>query len=211
MFTGIVREVGTLAEIVFQGDSAKLRISAPLTAPDSALGDSLCVNGVCLTISAMKEECFWADLSGETLARSTFSKAKVGALLNIEPSLRPTDKMGGHIVTGHVDAVGAIESFSMEGRLWFRFPNRLAPFIAEKGSICIDGISLTVTEAGEDRAGAALIPHTIQNTNPHSKKPGDPINIEIDILARYVQRLLSMSAVNLGSELTAEKLRQYGF
>ncbi|MEW6234390.1 MAG: riboflavin synthase [Candidatus Omnitrophota bacterium] len=211
MFTGIVREVGKLAEVVQLGESARLRISAPMTAPESNLGDSICVNGVCLTVAALDEECFWADLSCETLTRTTFANAKAGALLNIEPSLRPTDKMGGHIVAGHVDAVGAIESLSVEGRLWFRFPNRLAPYIAEKGSICIEGISLTVTEAGEDRAGAALIPHTIQNTNLRAKKPGDPINIEIDILARYIQRLLSMGAVELGSGLTAEKLRQYGF
>ncbi|MBN2329008.1 MAG: riboflavin synthase [Candidatus Omnitrophica bacterium] len=214
MFTGIIREVGRLIDVVHQGRAARLRIEAPLTCPESAPGDSICVNGVCLTATAIHAEQFSADVSSETLQRTTFAAARPGDALNIEPALRPTDRLGGHIVSGHVDGVGGVEAIEEEGDFWrvaIRFPKDLSPFIAEKGSLCVDGISLTVAATTGECASFAVVPFTLQQTNLRSKSAGDPVNLEIDILARYVERLLSAGLPSHGSGLTVDTLRKYGF
>ncbi len=214
MFTGIVLEIGELADIQHKGESVRLRIAAPLISQEAALGDSICVNGVCLTVSELGNGFFSADLSSETVQRTTFKDARKGDSLNLEPALRPSDRLGGHIVSGHVDGIGLISEIIADGefcRLAIRFPEDLAGFIAFKGSLCVNGISLTISSLDDDIAQFAIIPFTIQQTNLRGKNVGDPVNLEVDILARYVQRLLSVGSVPHSSGLTIEKLRQYGF
>ncbi len=214
MFTGIIREVGRILEIYNNGQSAHVTILAPQTVRDAEVGDSICVNGICLTASSFGSDTFNADISGETLNRTTFRHAQSGWEVNIEPSLRPIDRMGGHYVAGHVDGIGTIEAIVPEGefyRLRFRFPTDLAAYIAEKGSISIDGISLTLASVEHDQGECALVPHTIQNTNLRSRREGEPINIEVDLIARYIQRLMDIGNKSVSSSLTLEKLRQYGY
>lgn len=214
MFTGIIHEVGKLIDVVSLGAAARVRIEAPLTCAEAALGDSICSNGTCLTISKLDGACFIADVSSETFQRTSFKTAHPGDRINIEPALRPTDRLGGHMVTGHVDGVGEIETLDEESEFWrvaVRFPQNISGYIAQKGSLCVDGISLTVAGIQEDCARFAVVPFTFQNTNLRFKQPGDPVNLEVDILARYVERLLSVGPLSRGSDLTLEKLRDYGF
>ncbi|MDX9753152.1 MAG: riboflavin synthase [bacterium] len=214
MFTGLIREVGIITSIRTQGETAEIQIHAPKTAQEASLGDSIAVNGSCLTVSFLDQEVFHADLSSETLRRTSFAEAHPGAAVNLEPSLRLADKLGGHLVTGHVDGVGRIESIEGEGefcQITFSFPPRLAPYIAEKGSICIEGISLTVTFAIEEKAGVSIIPTTLRDTNLGTKNPGDTINIEVDLIARYLERLLTYKSGPSELGLTFDKLRDYGF
>ncbi len=214
MFTGIVREVGTFVNIVTQGQSARVTVRAPQICVDAELGDSICTNGVCLTASELSADSFIADVSSETLNRTALSTLQPGDPLNLEPALRPSDRLGGHIVSGHVDGVGTIETIAGEGEFWrviVRFPRELERYIAVKGSLTVDGISLTVADLDGDRAGFALIPHTIQNTNLRIKRPGSTVNLEVDVLARYLERLLLAGPEERGSGLTAEKLQQYGY
>ncbi len=214
MFTGIIKEVGNVQQKQMLGSAARFCFFAPHTVQESERGDSICVNGICLTASHLTKDCFWADLSEETLKRSSMSKILVNDEVNIEPSLRPSDRLGGHIVSGHVDAVGYINELTKTENFFtlkFSFPNTLAPLIAEKGSIALDGISLTIANVNEQQAGVALIPHTVEQTNLRNKKVGEAINIEVDMLARYVQRLLSFEQDEPNTGLTAVKLQQYGY
>ncbi len=214
MFTGIIQEVGKIESIKFHGSSAWLSIHAPMICQDAQLGDSICSNGVCLTVAQLSSPYFWADLSSETLNRSTLINAKVGDEVNLEPSLRPTDRMGGHIVNGHVDGVGYIESLTEDGESWklvVHYPDTIARFIAEKGSLSVDGISLTVTDTDNERAGFAIVPFTIEHTNLRSKGSGDPVNLEVDVIARYIERLLTSPAEGRSTGLSWDKLRQYGY
>src|SRR5690606_7889604 len=175
MFTGIIQEVGKLLSITQGGKTAQADILAPRICRESRLGDSICTNGVCLTISRMTDTTFRADLSSETLQRSTFRDAQTGDALNLEPALRPIDRLGGHIVSGHVDGVGSILSLLEQGEFWdlvIEFPEALAPYIAEKGSLCVDGISLTLSRLEQNRASFALVPFTLENTNLRFRKPG---------------------------------------
>ncbi|MFB3785619.1 MAG: riboflavin synthase [bacterium] len=214
MFTGIVQEVGILSNLLRQGSSAQAVITAPRISVEAALGDSICVNGTCLTVTRREGERFTADLSSETLQRTTFAFARIGDWVNVEPALRPMDRLGGHIVSGHVDDIGYIEDIREEGEFWrlgVRFPARLAPYIAEKGSLAVEGISLTVAAVAGDAAEFAVIPFTLQNTNLRAKRTGDPVNLEVDLLARYVERLLAAGPAGHGGGLTVEKLRKYGY
>lgn len=214
MFTGIIQEVGRIASLTPHETTARMRIHAPKICRDAQLGDSIACNGVCLTASLIDGEHFEADVSSETLSRTMFKEIQTGDLVNIEPALRPMDRMGGHIVSGHVDGVGNIISLAPEGEFWnliFSFPADLARYIAEKGSITIDGISLTVTFIEEQRAGVALVPFTIEKTNLSTKREGDRIHLEVDMLARYVERLLIDKDKAYGTGLTMDTLRDNGF
>ncbi|MBZ0257384.1 riboflavin synthase [bacterium] len=214
MFTGIIQEVGRIASLTPLDSTARIRIEAPKICEDAQLGDSIACNGVCLTASLIEEGCFEADLSSETLQRTTFRDAQSGNIVNLEPALRPIDRMGGHIVSGHVDGVGRILSLAPEGDFWnliFSFPTELSKYIAEKGSITIDGASLTVTFVEESRAGVALVPFTIEKTNLSAKREGDRVHIEVDMLARYVERLLSNQDKAYGTGLTMDTLKDNGF
>ena len=193
MFTGIIQTVGTVASIEQRGGDARLTISArDLGFDDVAVGDSICVSGVCLTAIALDGAQFAADVSVETLSRTTLGTLKIGNSVNLEKSLRLVDRLGGHLVSGHVDGVGKVIAVAPDARSqrWtFELPDALARYVAAKGSICIDGVSLTVNEVEHNRFGVNLIPHTIDVTTFRDKRAGDAVNIEVDLIARYVERL----------------------
>jgi riboflavin synthase len=195
MFTGIIQAVGKIANIERRGGDTRLTIDAgSLGLDDVAIGDSICVAGVCLTAIAIDGERFAADVSVETLSRTTLGTARVGAGVNLEKSLRLADRLGGHLLSGHVDGVGKVGSIMPDARSqrWtFELPLPLARYVAAKGSICIDGVSLTVNEVESNRFGVNLIPHTIAVTTFRDKHVGDAVNIEVDMVARYVERLLA--------------------
>jgi riboflavin synthase len=195
MFTGIVTGLGTVREVVpiGQGHDMRLVIGAPWPDTDAiALGASICCGGCCLTAVEVGEDWFAVEVSAETLSKTTLGRWRVGTTLNLERSLRLGDEMGGHIVSGHVDGVGELVSATPEHgsmRMLFRAPDELARFIAAKGSIAVDGTSLTVNHVQGSLFGINIIPHTASVTTLGQLAPGDPVNLEIDMLARYVARL----------------------
>jgi riboflavin synthase len=194
MFTGIIEAVGRLVRSENRGGDARLTIEVGnLPFADARLGESVCVNGVCLTVVAFDADSFEADASNETLALTTLGSLAAGALLNLERAMRPTDRLGGHLVSGHVDGVGKVLDIAQDARAqrWrFAAPPALLRYIAKKGSICVDGVSLTVNEVDAEGFEVALIPHTVSNTAFAQTAPGDAVNLEIDLVARYVERLL---------------------
>jgi len=195
MFTGIIEGVGRLSVTENRGGDARLIVeigSLPFDAVQ--LGESIAVNGVCLTVVEFDATTFAADASNETLSLTTLGGLSVGARLNLERAMRPTDRLGGHLVSGHVDGVGSVLDIQPDARAqrWrFAAPPALARYIAKKGSICVDGVSLTVNEADDTGFEVALIPHTVTNTAFATTKVGDLVNLEIDLVARYVERLLA--------------------
>jgi len=191
MFTGLVEALGTLGARSPRGPGARLEVRCTLER--LALGESISVNGCCLTVDAITADGFEADASQETLAKTTLGGLPIGARLNLERALTLDKRLGGHLVSGHVDGVGALVSRSPLGeaqRLVFRAPRELMRFIAPKGSIAVDGTSLTVNEIEADTFSVAIIPRTQKETRMHDVGPGSPVNLEIDLVARYVQRLL---------------------
>ncbi len=194
MFTGIVEELGRVEALTHtHGEGARLRIGANLVLDDVGLGDSIAVNGCCLTVVAMHTEPggagWWeADVSEETLARTSLGNLAVGTALNLERSVRLADRLGGHLVQGHVDGVGEVVEPVPDLRV--RLPRHLLRYVVEKGSITVDGVSLTVVKPLPDGFTVAIIPHTAAITTLGAKVPGDPVNIEVDVLAKYVERLL---------------------
>ena len=193
MFTGIIQALGKIARVEMHGGDTRLWIdAAQLDLADVAIGDSICVSGVCLTAIALDGAQFAADVSVETLSRTTLGTLKIGNSVNLEKSLRLADRLGGHLVSGHVDGVGKVIAVAPDARSqrWtFELPDALARYVAAKGSICIDGVSLTVNEVEHNRFGVNLIPHTIDVTTFRDKRAGDAVNIEVDLIARYVERL----------------------
>jgi riboflavin synthase len=198
MFTGIVLAKGTVAATESRGGDLRLRIdAADLDMSDVAIGDSICVSGVCLTAIEPDASGFFADISNETLSRTTLGELGVGDGVNLEKSLRLSDRLGGHLVSGHVDALGRVVSIEPDARSqrWrFEVPRHLARYIAAKGSVCIDGVSLTVNDVDGATFGINLIPHTIAVTTFANKRVDDAVNIEVDLIARYVERLRADSA-----------------
>ena len=200
MFTGLVQGVGHLAARTARGGDARLRIAiGTLPLADAQLGESIAVNGVCLTVVAFDGTAFEADASNETLALTTLGVLPIDAPLNLERALRASDRLGGHLVSGHVDGVGkvlAIEPDARAQRWRFAAPQPLLRYIAKKGSICVDGTSLTVNEVDEHGFEVALVPHTVAHTAFQATRAGDPVNIEVDQVARYVERLLSSTVLS---------------
>lgn len=194
MFTGIIEGVGRLAARESLGGDARLTIEiGSLPFEQVTLGESIAVNGTCLTVVAFDAQSFRADASNETLALTTLGRLPVGAVLNLERAMRPTDRLGGHLVSGHVDGVGAVAAISQDGRAqrWrFTAPEAVLRYVAKKGSICVDGVSLTVNEVDTDGFEVALVPHTVAHTAFAGTGPGDAVNLEVDLVARYVERLL---------------------
>ncbi len=194
MFTGIVETTGRVAGMQAGSQDSRLRIdSAAMSLEDTALGDSIAVNGVCLTVVALAGGHFEVDVSRETLARTTLGALTTGQRVNLEKALRLSDRLGGHLVSGHVDGLGELLGREPEGqseRLVFGVPAALAKYISEKGSICIDGVSLTVNAVTVDTFSVQVIPHTLQRTIIGDYRPGSRVNIEVDIIARYLERLL---------------------
>ena len=198
MFTGIVQSTGRIARSEPRGGDTRLWIDAgAMDLADVAIGDSICVSGVCLTAIALDGAQFAADLSVETLSRTTLGALGIGAGVNLEKSLRLADRLGGHLVSGHVDGIGkvvAIEADARSQRWHFELPRELVRYVAAKGSICVDGVSLTVNEVEANRCGVNLIPHTIDVTTFREKRVGAAVNIEVDLIARYVERLSTAQA-----------------
>ncbi len=192
MFTGIVQVIGIVTRNEARGGDVRLAVDASALGVELALGDSLCVSGVCLTVVAREGGIHAFDVSVETLALTTLAALHVGDAVNLEPALRLSDRLGGHLVSGHVDGIGrviAIERDARSQRWMFEVPAALSRYIAAKGSICVDGVSLTVNDVGGNRFGVNLIPHTVDVTAFRGKRVGDAVNIEVDLIARYVERL----------------------
>ena len=201
MFSGIVQSIGEVRAIEsFGGEDGDRRITlaCPGIAPARrALGDSIAVSGVCLSVALPLEDAFVADVSAETLALTTLGGLSEGAALNLEPALRLDAGLGGHLVSGHVDGVGHLEERGEEARstrMRFSFPPALARFIALKGSVCVDGVSLTVNDVTDSDFGVNLIPHTLEVTTLGELRPGQAVNLEVDLVARYLDRLLGPHA-----------------
>ena len=190
MFTGIVEEVGTATGV----GAHRLTVRAEMVLDGLKLGDSISVNGACLTVVALEDSTFSVDLSPETLRRTSLGDLAEGQRLNLERPLAVTDRLGGHIVQGHVDGTGRVTSWTPEGDsmvLRVRCPKRLMPYIVEKGFVAVDGISLTVVKKGASSFTLSLIPYTLQNTNLQGKVAGDRVNLEADIVAKYVESMLA--------------------
>ena len=194
MFTGIIEGVGQLAILENRSGDARLTVNVGSLPFDAVqLGESIAVNGVCLTVIAYDANSFQADASNETLSLTTLGMLKPGATVNLERAMRPTDRLGGHLVSGHVDGVGKVLGIQEDARAqrWrFSAPAALLKYIAKKGSICVDGVSLTVNEVDGEGFEVALIPHTVAHTAFAATGLGDAVNLEIDLVARYVERLL---------------------
>ena len=214
MFTGLVEEVGTIASIVASGDNHRITIQAPDTARELKTGNSVAVSGVCLTALDIQPDRFSADLAKETWTRTSFSRLSEGAQVNLELPLRVDGRMGGHIVQGHVDGTGrlaGLEPIANASDFWLHIdvPGDLEKYLVFKGSIAVEGISLTVAKLEGLRLTIAIIPHTIKMTNLQSLKPGDPVNLETDIVAKYLEKWTRREEAS--SALTVERLVAKGF
>lgn len=212
MFTGIIQAVGRIGRLEPRGGDVRLRVdTGSLDLGDVQLGDSIAVSGVCLTVVTLEPSGFGADVSNETLALTSLGKLKSGDPVNLEKALRLADRLGGHLVSGHVDGLGRVVSVVPDGRSqrWlFEVSAGLSRYIAAKGSICIDGTSLTVNQVDGQRFGVNLIPHTVEHTAFHARRVGDAVNIEVDVVARYIERLL---AGGQAPRLDENFLKQHGF
>ncbi len=216
MFTGIIQAVGTIAAIEPKGADTRVRIhTGKLPLEDVAIGDSIAVNGVCLTAIELPGDGFWADVSGETLSRTTFADIRQNSRVNLEKALTPTTHLGGHLVSGHVDGIGEVIERSDAGRsVKFRIkaPAELAKYIAEKGSICVDGISLTVNAVDGAVFDLNIVPHTLTETTMGDFQPGSRVNLEVDVIARYLERLLlGEKAAKSGGGVNEALLAEHGF
>jgi riboflavin synthase len=194
MFTGIIEELGRVREIVMRGEDARLVIAARTIMEGSREGDSIAVNGVCLTALDVKPDSFAADVSKETLLRSTLGRLQAGSPVNLERAVTPATRLGGHIVQGHVDAPGKFLSSQNHGDSWtfrFAYPKEIARYLVFKGSVAVEGVSLTIANLTDDYFEIAVIPKTLELTNFSQLKPGDEVNLEVDVIAKYVERILS--------------------
>lgn len=213
MFTGLVEGVGKITATRRQAEGLRLGLAPPFAVEELALGESVSVSGACLTVVSIQGRAFQVDVSPETLARSTLAVKKVGDQVNLERALRLGDRLGGHLVTGHVDALGALKE-RREGpahlELTFELPESLAPLVIEKGSIAVDGVSLTVNAVQDQAFTVNIIPYTARDTTLGGLKTGDRVNLETDIIGKYVVRLLG-AYLPAKSGLTAEFLARHGF
>jgi len=219
VFTGIIEHLGTIESLDLHRDGGRITIHAPSLGPSLAVANSIAVNGCCLTIVGIHNGRFIADLSGETIAKTSFGakggEVRVGSRVNLEQPLTAGKEFGGHFVLGHVDTVGCVTHLTPEGENWWygvQVPEEFARYIVPKGSISIDGISLTVARWHNGIAEAAIIPYTYDHTNIRDRKPGDAVNLEADILGKYIERYLE--ARNVGqphSKITLEQLVAQGF
>ena len=192
MFTGLVQELGTVLEVVRHDAGAEIRLEAAL-AGELAGGDSVAVNGVCLTAIRPDRKSFSADLSSETLARSSLGELAAGDPVNLELPLRPSDRLGGHIVQGHVDGVGRVRSITQDGvgrEIRFDAPANLLRYVVEKGSIAVDGVSLTAVSVDDESFTVSLIPETLERTTLGQAIKGRPVNLEVDVIAKHVEKLV---------------------
>ena len=213
MFTGIVEEVGKVTKIDQRGGNRRITIAADKAPQELGTGHSIAVSGVCLTALDITPKSFCADLAPETWVRTSFSRIQEGALVNLELPMKADGRFGGHIVQGHVDGVGKLIAFDRieDSENWWlhiELPSDVEKYTVYKGSICVEGISLTVAKLEKNRCTIAIIPHTVEMTNLHSLKAGDPVNLEADLIAKYVEK---MTKGDPGSSFTIEELVAEGF
>lgn len=217
MFTGIIEAVGQLTTLQKVGGDLSVTVtSTELDLSDVKLGDSIATNGVCLTVVKLKSDGFVADVSHETLSLTGFAEYKVGQKVNLEKALTPTSRLGGHLVSGHIDGIATVVAIEQNARAtdyWLSAPHGLLKYIPYKGSVCIDGISLTVNGIEQDRFKLTIVPHTSQQTTIVDFKVGSQVNLEVDQLARYMERLLSAGAneQTQTSNVSMDLLAQAGF
>jgi riboflavin synthase len=214
VFTGIVEEVGRITRIEQRGENRRITITAKHTPKELGTGHSVAVSGVCLTALDIKPDSFCADLAPETWARTSFSRIREGALVNLELPMKADGRFGGHIVQGHVDGVGkllSLERIENSDNWWLHIeiPEEIEKYTVFKGSISIEGISLTVARLDHSHCTIAIIPHTVEMTNLNSLKPGDPLNLEADLIAKYVEKMMQRESQQ--SALTIEDLVEQGF
>ena len=213
MFTGIIEDKGEILRIEYQGQEKRLTITLPSYLTEVQLGDSININGVCLTLVQKREREIELDLSQETLQKTVLGELKKGDQVNLERALRLTDRLGGHIVTGHVDGMGVIIEKRGERdflQLRIRIPESVSKYVVQKGSIAIDGISLTVNECQGEEIQMTLIPYTLEKTTLMGKKVGDRVNVETDILAKYVEKLMNPGGQKSG-QVELSFLKEHGF
>lgn len=211
MFTGIIEEKGRIRSFTLQGQSGQIVIGARKVLEGTQIGDSIAVNGICLTVTKLLPDGFVADVMAETYRRSSLNRCKSGDEVNLERAMSAEGRFGGHIVSGHIDGTGTIVSNRKEGNaVWVKIqaPDSILRLVVEKGSICIDGISLTVAAVDDTSFQVSIIPHTGEETTLLTKKPGDSVNLENDVIGKYVDRLLSVRD-NRSGGLTLELLQQY--
>lgn len=218
MFTGIIEAVGHIQSLQPKGDDIRLTVSVgKLDMSDVKLGDSIATNGVCLTVVDYSDTYYSVDVSPETIKRSGFADYNVGSQVNLEKAMQASDRFGGHIVSGHVDGVGEVVSMQTIDRwleVWIKAPDNLAKYLAEKGSITVDGVSLTVNEVDGARFMLTLIPHTLQETIIGNYKVGSKINLEVDLVARYLERLMlgdNAAESNTKQDISMEFLAKHGY
>ena len=217
MFTGIVEEVGVIRELRFLSESAVVTIAAGTILPGLKIGDSVAVNGVCLTVTRILPDSFICDISTETLRLTAFKQTRTGAKVNLERAVSVGDRLGGHIMQGHVDAVGRLVSKIPAGEgfdVTFSFPQTMERYLVYKGSIAVNGISLTIASLGKETFSVAVIPHTFSVTTLGQLAIGDPVNLEADILGRYFERYFELGLLPgapPASKITASYLKEQGF
>ena len=216
MFTGIIEEKGTIKQIVKSEKSSVITIKADKVLKGTNIGDSIAVNGICLTVTNIDNDCFSADVMAETMRRTNLGNQSVGSKVNLERALTPITRMGGHIVSGHIDGTGKITNYlNEENAIWITIEakNEILKYIVEKGSIAIDGISLTVAYVDDNCFKVSIIPHTSQETTLTNKNIGDTVNLECDVIAKYVEKMLLLKKDNksINNEISEEMLINYGF
>lgn len=216
MFTGIVEEKGTIKHISLTGSSGSIAVKARKVLENTRIGDSIAVNGICLTVTSLQPDGFTADVMAETMRRSSLGSCRAGTAVNLERAMAADGRFGGHIVSGHIDGTGTIESLTREeNAVWvkIRTSQEILHLIVQKGSICIDGISLTVADVTSDTFSVSVIPHTGEETTLLSRKPGDLVNLENDVIGKYVERLLGLAAPaeESNDNLSMDLLREFGF
>lgn len=214
MFTGIIEEIGTIKSLLKRGDNALITIGCHNILEGTKIGDSISIDGVCQTVTEINSSSFSAEVSAETLNITTFAKLKNGMEVNLERALTLRSRLGGHIVSGHIDGLGKIKLSEKQGNFYninFEIEKDLAKYIAKKGSLTVNGISLTIADIISGEVKVAVIPHTFENTNLKNLKNGDFVNIEVDILAKYVENFLSSNDNNCKSVVDENFLKENGF
>ncbi|MBB1269135.1 riboflavin synthase [Shewanella sp. SR44-3] len=215
MFTGIIEALGTLTKVERHGQDIRLTVdSGKLDLSDVKLGDSIATNGVCLTVVQCLKQGYMADVSGETVALTGFARYKVGQKVNLEKALTATTRLGGHMVSGHVDGMAEVMQRQARGKaieFWLKAPSELARYIAHKGSVTIDGVSLTVNEVDGDSFRLTIVPHTAGETTLLDLNVGDQVNLEVDLIARYLERLMGANEPSAKGGVTMELLARSGF
>jgi riboflavin synthase len=214
MFTGIIEEIGVVEKITPISGGITIKIKAEKILADIAVNDSVCIDGVCLTVIKFDKNSFWADAVGATLEKTTFNKVKAETSVNLERSVKLSDRLGGHLVQGHVNGIGTISEIKKLGENYLvkiLIPDELEKYLIKEGSIAINGISLTIADLGSNEISISVIPHTWQNTNLKDKKVNEKVNVEIDILAKYVEKLLAKNNNNPDTNITEGWLKELGY